>query len=279
MASFNPRPRVAGDKNWKSAIAIWERFNPRPRVAGDAQTVGLNTMRTSFNPRPRVAGDVIVVAISARMTVSIHARAWRATRRGPDCGSRAERFQSTPARGGRRSPTSLPHVPTLRFNPRPRVAGDRSITSNEQPTDQFQSTPARGGRLRCARVPGSSPMFQSTPARGGRLIFRAKCRGPQSFQSTPARGGRRFHRPAASLSEPFQSTPARGGRLAGETLEGLDAWVSIHARAGRATHNQQEPVPASDVSIHARAWRATFVQAASADPHSSFNPRPRVAGD
>ena len=56
-------------------------------------------------------------------TVSIHARAWRATFRG-----RREveegRFQFTPARGGR-----------------------RDISIDTQTAQQFQFTPARGGRL------------------------------------------------------------------------------------------------------------------------------------
>ena len=123
-------------------------FNPRPRVGGD---------RGAARPGPRVGGDPFVVQ------VSIHAPAWGATgaeiadrrveihggrrrppsfnprpRVGGDAGgaprvSKPARFQSTPPRGGRQWMADRALSP-------PR--GGRRMDTRE-----FQSTPPRGGRL------------------------------------------------------------------------------------------------------------------------------------
>ena len=55
-------------------------FNPRPRMAGDYRRSGYSTPGVSFNPRPRMAGDLAVFMGLCRPSVSIHARAWRATK-------------------------------------------------------------------------------------------------------------------------------------------------------------------------------------------------------
>jgi len=107
---------------------------------------GLQTTPTGFNPRPREGGDVD----SLRDQLS------------------AQKFQSTPPRGGRpgtcsRGPASSPvsiHAPargaTLilrsesltirRFNPRPREGGDELVRKEIMYPYMFQSTPPRGGR-------------------------------------------------------------------------------------------------------------------------------------
>ena len=61
----------------------------------------------------------------------------------------------------------------------------------------------------------------------------------------------------AALTKGFQSAPARGGRF----LE------------------SQIPEPDRFVSIRARAWRAMKTHGFQASRDTSFNPRPRVAGD
>ena len=120
-------------------------------------------------------------------------------------------FQSTPARGGRRSVAA--------------TSIDAVI--------EFQSTPARGGRRSVGSL-GASALGVSIHARARRATIAIPVRlaKVRRFQSTPARGGRRssldnaqhpvsIHARArratcgrhigAKLT--FQSTPARGGRL------------------------------------------------------------------
>src|ERR1017187_4645472 len=82
------------------AAGRFPRFNPRPRAAGDGRSPSYLRLRLGFNPRPRAAGDTQLIWAAAERTVSIHARARRATFWYSD-GSSFSRFQSTPARGGR----------------------------------------------------------------------------------------------------------------------------------------------------------------------------------
>ena len=102
---------------------------------------------------PRVAGDPRTGAPRRRRVgVSIHARAWRATRRRRR-GSRKCWFQFTPARGGR-----------------------PPVESRRKRRNTFQFTPARGGRPPYPIKPVPHGSFQFTPARGGRLSqSRKKC--------------------------------------------------------------------------------------------------------
>ncbi len=99
------------------------------------------------------------------------------------------------------------------------------------------------------------------------------------FQSTPARGGRPTRCPRSPTTLVFQSTPARGGRLYRSATSAASFSVSIHARAGRATSGHRHHRIREAVSIHARAGRATRVPAAGPRGNTSFNPRPRGAGD
>ena len=103
----------------------------------------------------------------------------------------------------------------VRFNPRPRAAGDRhgiavdvlaqivsihararratTTSSGTYTQPPFQSTPARGGRPTSLSCMDFRRAFQSTPARGGRLKGAHAVDQFLAFQSTPARGGRRYH--------------------------------------------------------------------------------------
>ncbi len=81
--------------------------------------------RRRFNSRPRVAGDLRAFAArNHALSVSIHARAWRATV--AFAASPPESvFQFTPARGGRLA-AKVKYYGVFCFNSRPRVAGDRT---------------------------------------------------------------------------------------------------------------------------------------------------------
>ena len=171
-------------------------FNPRPHVAGDQYADQHGGGMVGFNPRPHVAGDDDAChADDAKHDVSIHARTWRATRRrsghraGGDVsihartwratidlsvnGQKVDTFQSTPARGGRRS----------RCRPCPTA-------------QTFQSTPARGGRPWAGVSLITHPGFNPRPHVAGDRKPLHRVAAYQPFQSTPARGGR--HSPAPS---------------------------------------------------------------------------------
>ena len=98
------------------------------------------------------------------------------------------------------------------------------------------------------------------------------------FQFTPARGGRRCASGATTRSRGFNSRP----RVAGDILTASRTRarrVSIHARAWRATPGPWRRDRRCGVSIHARAWRATSSRPPPVATITSFNSRPRVAGD
>ena len=141
---FQSTPARGGRRSCTRVPITVLRFNPRPRVAGDRTTTPALQTSACFNPRPRVAGDSVLSISQSWWTVSIHARAWRATRM-PRQADRCGRFQSTPARGGRLGS----------------IHGRRT-------THLFQSTPARGGRPDDPLQVIANWLFQSTPARGGR---------------------------------------------------------------------------------------------------------------
>ena len=188
---------------------------------------------------------------------------------------RTQRFQSTPARGGRRVNSALGplhvsiHARTRRatrkvvlkgvgrcFNPRPHAAGDCSANRWHVVALMFQSTPARGGRLSRSCVYCSFRMFQSTPARGGRHEwFPDLTPGPGSFNPRPHAAGDAADR-RTGLSRGFQSTPARGGRPSRFRWRLATQFQSTPARGGRRGF---PPAAATvqDVSIHARTRRAT----------------------
>ena len=181
-------------------------------------------------------------------------------------------FQFTPARGGR---------------PVPEVGADGLVAV---------SIHARAWRATRSHAEGDAANpFQFTPARGGRRSHAESDAVHHPFQFTPARGGRRPDHRAAPAHRWFQFTPARGGRRWLPTPANPRDFVSIHARAWRATPDIEQRTRAHRVSIHARAWRATavvgsfqFTPARGGRRMSwrwwrwlifRFNSRPRVAGD
>ena len=138
-----------------------------PAWGATIAAIDQSTCHDGFNPRPRVGGDLTSTATITRpawfqSTPPRGGRRARSTR----CRGRSQ-FQSTPPRGGRpRSPRRYAGH-GMRFNPRPRVGGDRRCDSTVR-AKLFQSTPPRGGRLAAMRTTIAASMFQSTPPRGGR---------------------------------------------------------------------------------------------------------------
>ncbi len=165
--SFNPRPRMGGDRVILYTASETTSFNPRPRMGGDynkAQNIVSKIVVSihapawgatlpavdsfsfsSFNPRPRMGGDQILEKLQAYDSVSIHAPAWGATQ--PSGEYRLFiLFQSTPPHGGRLQRMKQPG-PVFCFNPRPRMGGDASFCAASCVLPWFQSTPPHGGRL------------------------------------------------------------------------------------------------------------------------------------
>ncbi len=232
----------------------------------------------SFNPRPHTAGDV-----QQRFFVS-----------------RRQRFQSTPAHGGRHTHLLIV-LDTPGFNPRPHTAGDRTTPSSAKSLASFNPRPhtagdkwsccctsahnhvsihARTRRATCcfALCCFSHFLFQSTPAHGGRLCSSSPDNLSTLFQSTPAHGGRPAHRAVSSGENCFNPRP----HTAGDSRTSLDACktdtVSIHARTRRATPDIQIEVFGLIVSIHARTRRATKITVSpTSSRHVSIHARTRRA--
>ncbi len=98
------------------------------------------------------------------------------------------------------------------------------------------------------------------------------------FNSRPRVAGDCVFGKLSTVLRCFNSRP----RVAGDRpTEGSHdpSEVSIHARAWRATLDRAAGDRLGRVSIHARAWRATARSRRTRSRRSSFNSRPRVAGD
>ncbi len=214
--------------------------------------------------------------------VSIHALARRATwlslLSAIECTPAT--FQSTPSRGGRRSPTPPPIGHSARrFNPRPRAEGDVQTARLARLFRSFQSTPSRGGR-RCRREPTACRRFQSTPSRGGRRSTRPSMQVDCGirFNPRPRAEGDLIRRAFAQRSPGFNPRPRAEGDDISPRQRAPTMFQSTPSRGGR-----RESLAAdcrnSQVSIHALARRATWVAIPRLASSVSFNPRPRAEGD
>ncbi len=252
---FNPRPRTAGDFEGGAAWLIPKCFNPRPRTAGDVHTSVAAPVCLGFNPRPRTAGDAIRFPPCEFYSVSIHARAQRATKT-PFDQVIAELFQSTPAHSGRPR-ASVAGGARAGFNPRPRTAGDALQAPAPDGVESFNPRPRTAGDLEATEAMGKLAQFQSTPAHSGRRRH-GFARARVCAVSIHARAQR--------------ATEARVDLL----QRGV---VSIHARAQRATcmtasfrylqygFNPRPRTAGDGAACHRRRTSRRF------------NPRPRTAGD
>ncbi len=78
--SFNPRPRVGGDREALRQVAEMALFQSTPPRGGRHNRSDDLQLATGFNPRPRVGGDRDADQKCSRLVgVSIHAPAWGAT--------------------------------------------------------------------------------------------------------------------------------------------------------------------------------------------------------
>jgi len=118
---------------------------------------------------------------------------------------------------------------------------------------------ARGGRDAAGKQPLPRPMFQSTRPRGARPMGREDLHGASCFNPR-ARGGRDHTVCNTRYFSSFQSTRPRGARHAGY-FHLKRSQVSIHAPAGGATHNDQQPKSSRRFNPRARGGRdALYVQ-------------------
>ncbi len=191
--------------------------------------------RYQFQSTPPRGGRPRVRSVGKRaIHVSIHAPAWGATWLDPRCWPRS-----------------------MRFNPRPRVGGDRRGVEFILLDVLFQSTPPRGGR-----PPQATTCFAWT-----------KC-----FNPRPRVGGDNISLRFGLCNQVSIHAPAWGATSTLRTWPGRSAFQSTPPRGGRLGHAGSRAYRRS-VSIHAPAWGATaLVERFSAARHC-FNPRPRVGGD
>ena len=145
--SFDPRPRMEGDPISTGRLQRTFAFRSTPSHGGrpeiQQRDMSPSSFRSTpshggrratgrsgrgreagFDPRPRMEGDRRHDALQyARLSVSIHALAWRAT---------SSRIGATPRSSG--------------FDPRPRMEGDSRDTDQPRCQYSFRSTPSHGGR-------------------------------------------------------------------------------------------------------------------------------------
>ena len=187
-------------------------------------------------------------------------------------------FQSTPACGGRPTPTRVAAHGCHDVSIHARVRRATVIDCATPQRMMFQSTPAYGGRPIRDRAHRSCDIDVSIHARVRRATSRCgMMHRHQLFQSTPACGGRPYRTPSSPAVIVFQSTPACGGRRSAAIGRRGRQRVSIHARVRRATRSSRWPLAPCDVSIHARVRRATHGRHAAVERSVSIHARVRRA--
>ena len=165
--SFNSRPRTTGDGPGERDIIARNEFQFTPAHDGRRGSRLGQVYPVRFNSRPRTTGDQLESGQWVRDTVSIHARARRATV-GSSTNSPGSLFQFTPAHDGR--PQVLPMSMRLQcFNSRPRTTGDAMSLMRCLPHFGFNSRPRTTGDVHGTRRASHPNMFQFTPAHDGRL--------------------------------------------------------------------------------------------------------------
>jgi hypothetical protein len=205
---------------------------------------------------------------------------WRGrSRMGSDCGSGSSQFQSTLPQWGATSRQLQRFARQSSFNPRSRTGSDAAYGRSTPELLAFQSTLSHGERLRKRPHSGwDTWRFQSTLPHGERLSSafiwaRVLCFNPRSrTRSDLLTYVLQLLLPVSIHAPAWGATGCGGG---GRVL----FLVSIHAPAWGATRlviiYQRRLV----VSIHAPAWRSDWLLFANEGPHSSFNPRSRMASD
>ncbi len=234
-------------------------------------------MRERFNPRLRAGGDAGVAALVLPASVSIHASAREATKRGlpkdapvtvsihasareatilPVADLTDDEFQSTPPRGRRQQ--LLAHRRwSRRFNPRLRAGGDHHNLATGAVLPVSIHASAREATSPCSRRSLCSPSFNPRLRAGGDVAHEAPVRLCDRLNPRLRAGG-----------DVHRAADAGGKRL-----------VSIHASAREATAEggDREPVRIR-FNPRLRAGGDQGYSTASGR-HAGFNPRLRAGGD
>ena len=184
--SIHARARRATTKEGSAAAMILFQFTPAHdgRLCDDAARRSARTFQFTpahdgrlrspadlgrgrcFNSRPRTTGDRWRPHARAPRSVSIHARARRAT--SARLGILALGIVSIHARARRATPTSGTPYGLCGFNSRPRTTGDPGFSARLAPTNCFNSRPrTTGDRLRGHPVPPHVHRFNSRPRTTG----------------------------------------------------------------------------------------------------------------
>ncbi len=213
------------------------------------------------------------------------------------------RFQSAPPRGGRpecgiqfyrvhvvsirapawgaTGPSTACQSRLLRFNPRPRVGGDkRECREARQAIIVSIRAPAWGATDAVMLMEIAQVEFQSAPPRGGRPgAISCTCCSSSCFNPRPRVGGDRVHASFLQHATMFQSAPPRGGRLRMSQFFPIFHGFNPRPRVGGDARNSALTGPtAHGFNPRPRVGgddAAPCVHRGSA----GFNPRPRVGGD
>ena len=210
------------------------------------------------------------------ITVSIHAPAWGATERTPDCSICARCFNPRTRMGCDR-PLTPDHFDNIGFNPRTRMGCDKSSKFSGVPITvsihapawgatnllkmfiglpSFQSTHPHGVRQIDPREPGAALWVSiHAPAWGATKVARIRP-APSKFQSTHPHGVRLPVSDGTVELYKFQSTHPHGVRLVPVRYRYFNKGFNPRTRMG-CDLLQTILFCLQTVSIHAPAWGAT----------------------
>ncbi len=225
--SIHARARRA--TRWAAKSALGRRFQFTPAHDGRLGSSERSRETQSFNSRPRTTGDRQAQVEHPGISVSIHARARRATSVvGND--NRVRVFQFTPAHDGR--PRAILTEADVLVSIHARARRATGAAGSYLFTLAFQFTPAHDGRPRRSGPRSSAPRFNSRPRTTGdtdprsaapvvRVSIHARARratfsrvfeeAPKCFNSRPRTTGDRSRALLARGFACFNSRPRTTG--------------------------------------------------------------------
>ena len=235
--SFNSCPRVEGNRRFPSVSFRNSGFNSCPRVEGNAPgSINVSNL-IAFQFMPSRGGQrLCFICPDVVKRVSIHALAWRATRRERATSSLLW-FQFMPSRGGQHH-ADKDNADQYSFNSCPRVEGNPVLKIVFYDSSSFNSCPRVEGNL--VRILISTVVsvsihalawratdfvvvlhvqlisFNSCPRVEGNISDISGCLSINQFQFMPSRGGQQLTAIILSLlSSSFNSCPRVEGNVSG----------------------------------------------------------------
>ena len=151
---FNPRPHTAGDPSIRDDSQGVHKFQSTPAHGGRPRTSRRIVANGTFQSTPAHDGRQLEIAISNPRSVSIHARTRRATPTPPKSMPLTTRFNPRPHTAGD-MPERICPLSANKFQSTPAHGGRRCSWLLFLSIQWFQSTPAHGGRPPATGLPMS----------------------------------------------------------------------------------------------------------------------------